>query len=118
MKIEHMSMAELQSAIDRMKLEVEKRRTEEVAAVIAEIREKMERYGLGISDLGFTAAELASGRGGARSKPSGHDRRSIVVPKYRDPASGATWSGRGRMPRWMVEAVDGGRSREDFRIED
>ncbi len=118
MKVESMSMAELKSAIERMKSEMEKRRVEEVAAVIADIRERMDRYGLGISDLGFTAAELASGRGRAKSRSSGSDRRSVVAPKYRDPASGATWSGRGRMPRWMAEAVDGGRSREDFRIED
>ncbi len=24
------------------------------------------------------------------------------VPKYRDPLTGATWSGRGRCPRWLV----------------
>ena len=25
-----------------------------------------------------------------------------VAPKYRDPETGATWSGRGRTPRWMA----------------
>ncbi|MDN7181782.1 H-NS histone family protein [Caballeronia sp. SEWSISQ10-4 2] len=26
-----------------------------------------------------------------------------VAAKYRDPLSGATWSGRGRAPRWMAD---------------
>lgn len=117
MKVEDMSIAELKSAIERMKSEMEKRRVEELAAVISDIREKMDRYGLGVADLGFTAAEMAPGRSRATPRASAPDRRSVVAPKYRDPSSGATWSGRGRMPRWMAEAVESGRSREDFRIE-
>ncbi|WP_411829055.1 H-NS family nucleoid-associated regulatory protein [Paraburkholderia kururiensis] len=31
--------------------------------------------------------------------------------KYRDPVSGATWSGRGRAPRWIA-----GRDRDAFEI--
>ena len=34
-----------------------------------------------------------------------------VAPKYRDPATGKTWTGRGRTPRWLD-----GRVIEDFRI--
>ncbi|MBN3789769.1 H-NS histone family protein [Burkholderia sp. Ac-20353] len=34
-----------------------------------------------------------------------------VGPKYRDPATGATWSGRGRAPTWIV-----GRDRAAFLI--
>lgn len=26
---------------------------------------------------------------------------NIGVPKYRDPATGATWTGRGKPPRWI-----------------
>lgn len=39
-----------------------------------------------------------------------------VAPKYRDPFSGATWSGRGREPRWMAHLIRQGAKREDFRI--
>ena len=42
--------------------------------------------------------------------------RSKVVPKYRDPASGATWSGRGKIPKWMMPLIEAGAQREDFRI--
>jgi DNA-binding protein H-NS len=39
-----------------------------------------------------------------------------VRPKYRDPASGKTWSGRGVMPVWMKTAIDAGRAKEEFLI--
>jgi len=32
--------------------------------------------------------------------------RGPQVPKYRDPATGATWSGRGRVPAWLADAED------------
>jgi DNA-binding protein H-NS len=37
----------------------------------------------------------------------------LVAPKYRDPVSGGTWSGRGRAPLWMA-----GQDRERFVITD
>ena len=50
----------------------------------------------------------------------GKDRKGKgkVAPKYRDPKNpGNTWTGRGRMPRWMTAATKGGRSKkEDFLI--
>jgi DNA-binding protein H-NS len=39
------------------------------------------------------------------------------VPRYRNPAdSGQTWTGRGRQPRWVAEALASGRSLDDFKI--
>jgi DNA-binding protein H-NS len=44
--------------------------------------------------------------------------RGAVAPKYRDPANPQnTWTGRGRMPRWMTQATKGGKAKkEDFLI--
>jgi DNA-binding protein H-NS len=44
--------------------------------------------------------------------------RRKIVPKYRDPESGQTWAGRGKLPRWLAAAVNNGANREDFRIQD
>ncbi len=30
-------------------------------------------------------------------------KRKKVRPKYFDPISGATWSGRGKVPRWLID---------------
>ena len=52
--------------------------------------------------------DLAPPRGRSPRKQSGP-----VAAKYRDPASGATWSGRGKPPRWIA-----GQEREKFAITD
>lgn len=45
------------------------------------------------------------------------DGRSRVAPKYRDPETGQTWTGRGVMPRWLAAAELGGRNRRHFIVE-
>jgi hypothetical protein len=35
---------------------------------------------------------------------------------YADPASGKTWTGKGKPPNWIVEGVKKGKSRNDFLI--
>jgi DNA-binding protein H-NS len=40
-----------------------------------------------------------------QAKP-GNYARGPQAPKYRDPASGATWSGRGPAPAWLASAKD------------
>ena len=39
-----------------------------------------------------------------------------VPPKYRGP-SGETWAGRGARPRWLVDAIKGGKKLDDFLID-
>ena len=39
-----------------------------------------------------------------------------VAPKYRDPATGETWAGRGARPRWLVAKIRAGKKPEDFLI--
>jgi DNA-binding protein H-NS len=40
-------------------------------------------------------------------------------PKYRHPENPElTWSGRGRKPNWIADAVEAGKSLEDFKIQD
>lgn len=48
----------------------------------------------------------------------GPDQRKTVAIKYRDPDNPEnTWTGRGRMPRWMTAAIEGkGAQKEDFLI--
>jgi DNA-binding protein H-NS len=102
-KLENMSLAELsklQANIERMQLDKQQ-------ADRAAVREKI----LGIAkEYGFDIHELFGRKG------NGGGMRGKVAVKYRDQA-GNTWTGRGRMPRWMVAATKGGKAkREDFLI--
>ncbi|WFU20440.1 H-NS histone family protein [Bradyrhizobium sp. CB3481] len=40
-----------------------------------------------------------------------------VVPRFRNPDNPAeTWSGRGKLPRWLATLIASGRNRDEFRI--
>ncbi|TAN55847.1 MAG: hypothetical protein EPN19_02110 [Betaproteobacteria bacterium] len=39
-----------------------------------------------------------------------------MAPKFKDPQSGAMWSGRGLTPKWLAEKVKAGAKREEFLI--
>lgn len=59
--------------------------------------------------LGFTLRELAD------TAPV--RRRSEATPKYRHPENPSiTWSGRGRKPGWISDALSAGRSLDDLAI--
>jgi DNA-binding protein H-NS len=57
----------------------------EKGGAVAQVRELVQQYGLTQEDI----------FGGAKRKGS------VGEAKYRDPASGATWTGRGKPPRWI-----------------
>jgi len=58
---------------------------------------------------------------GTSARTSASEHRALfrrVPPKYRDPDTGATWAGRGQMPRWMTRRVKQGAKPDDFLIGD
>lgn len=62
-------------------------------------------------ELGFNLAELFTVD--APTKRT----RAPAAPKYRHPENAAeTWSGRGRKPRWFIDAIAAGKSPEDLVI--
>ena len=75
---------------------------------------------------GYTLAEIFGGAKPATAaakpkKAAGKTRKSStkgskVAAKYRHPDTGATWSGRGILPKWMTAEIAKGRKREDFLI--
>jgi len=98
--LENMSAAELtamQSRIERIKAQ---KKTAERAAVREKILGLAKQHGFDIRDLFGRSA----------------GKRGKVAVKYRDNA-GNTWTGRGRMPRWLVAATRGGKAKkEDFLV--
>ena len=97
------SYTELQREIARLMQQAEAARKAEVSAVIAEIKAKMAEFGITVADLGST---------GRSSRAKG----ATVAAKYRNSATGETWTGRGKMPRWLHAQVSAGKRKEDFLI--
>ena len=51
---------------------------------------------------------------GHGEKPAKRAKKARVAVKYRDPKSGGTWSGRGRMVSWLAEKVKAGEKVEKY----
>lgn len=78
----------------------------EIAGVITQIRTLMAEYGLTTADLGLSG-KAAKTSGKLRQKKA--SPKSAGQPKYRDPVSGKTWTGRGRAPAWFADAAKQGK---------
>lgn len=98
--LDNMSLRELRdlrNKLDRAISTFEDRRKRE-ALVAAENAAR--EFGFNLADL--TAAKAARGK---------------VAPKYANPENPEqTWTGRGRKPRWVQDALDGGRKLESLEI--
>lgn len=70
--------------------QIEEARKTEIASAIAKARELVAEYRLTVNDI-FSKANSKAGK-----------KTGAVAPKYRDPQTGATWSGRGKPPLWIA----------------
>jgi DNA-binding protein H-NS len=96
-------LLEQKAALEKQIAEAQR---EERGSAISKIKALMTEYGLTLADLSARAPAA-----GAPRKSSGK-----VAAKYRNPATGDTWSGRGLKPNWLRAALDSGRKLEDFTI--
>lgn len=81
---------ELQAEISALQAQAEEARLAERSEALDRIRALIVEYQLLPADLGFGPPSSST------TRPS-----APAAPKYRDEATGATWTGRGRTPRWL-----------------
>ena len=97
---------ELKEQAEKLLAEAERMREQEIADAIADIKRKIDLYGLTAADLGFAKGGLGNSRPKSAKSPV----------KYRGP-NGETWSGgRGRKPQWVAQALKEGRNLEEFAV--
>lgn len=77
----------------------------------AELRKALEAQA---RSAGFDIYELFAGR--TRAPAAAGDKR-VVAPKYRNPANKEqTWTGRGKQPHWVRDALASGKNLEQLAI--
>ena len=101
--------AAIKSEIAKLEKQAESLRQAEVAGVVARIKEAIAAYGLTPADLGLTGSRKAL----SGAKRATTTKTTVGAPKYRDPKSGKTWTGRGKPPLWIV----GAKNRDRFLID-
>ena len=94
------SVEELQAEREKLDAEIKVKQDAQKASVIAQIKTVVDTYSIPVD-------ELVEALGGLKSKRKGIKAKQ----KFRDPASGATWSGRGKEPAWIK-----GQNRDNFLI--
>jgi DNA-binding protein H-NS len=109
----NLSDLELLSLIKRAEDELENRKQASKEKLKEEIQERLRASGMDLSDL-FPEA----GAKKRKAKTASHDAEvRDVKPKYRDPVSQESWSGRGaRPPLWVKRIMaERGWTLEDFK---
>jgi len=89
-------VAELMAQRESLEKELAEARRKEERLALIEIVQKMREYGITLNELLGRKAEA-------------RQDAAEAISKYRDPVSGATWSGRGRAPQWIA-----GKDRDAF----
>jgi len=100
-------MTDLQKLLEQkaaLEKQIDTARRQARADAIAQVRSLMAEHGLTPADLSAKAS--AAGKDGTRK----------VAVKFRDKATGDTWTGRGLQPKWLKAALAAGRKLEDFAV--
>ena len=87
---------------------------------IAKVKALMAEYGLTAADIAgakvaVKAPAPAAAPAAAPTKKSKAAGKKVAA-KYRNQATGDTWSGRGLKPKWLVAALATGKTLADFAI--
>lgn len=82
---------ELIAQRDELERQIANARASELSEAVSQARSLIAEYGLTQQDVFPTRASMPR-------KSTGP-----VAAKYRDPATGATWSGRGKPPKWIAD---------------
>jgi DNA-binding protein H-NS len=91
---------------------IQKRREAEKEERIAEAKAFMAKHGLTQADL-FGSAVMETTT--AAVKSARKERVKYLVPRFVNPATKEDWSGMGRNPDWLLNAIEKeGKKKEDF----
>ena len=100
----------MQAKIKKLQAQADALIAKQSSGVIEKIRELMAKHGLTTADI--------DPHGGSKQRATKAvvktmSKGSVAAVKYRDPKTGATWTGHGRAPKWIASA----KNRERFLVD-
>jgi len=117
------SFADLQKRIKETEQQLEEARQRAASMHADELKAFVEEWLAKADSLGFTVVEVVGAirphfpeRGRRGAKKARADTGKKAEPKYRDPKTGETWTGRGRPAGWLQAHLDAGKKKDDFLI--
>ena len=82
------SYKDIQEQIKTLQIKAEEIRKAELKDAIDQVQKIVTQYALTVEDVFHIPHKQKTAA-------------SIAIPKYRNPVTGATWTGRGKAPRWI-----------------
>jgi DNA-binding protein H-NS len=110
--------AKIHKEIERLQKQAELLQNKQRKPVISSIVRSMKEYGITPSEIAaaFGKTPTKANKVVAEKTIKAARTKKPVAPKYRHPATSATWTGRGKAPLWIVEAEKNGQPRQQFLI--
>ena len=115
MDLKNKTISELEAIRDEIESLIETKRVENKVAVLDEIKRIAHESGFTVEQLMGIGPKPAKTAKVAKAKSPTDKRLGSVPPKYKS-KDGATWTGRGRRPNWVVAIQDAGGNLEDYVI--
>lgn len=94
----------IQQQIQNLQNKADELKKSQKAAVVEEIKKQIKLYGINAKDLGLSIKDNSS------------DGKKVSTVEIKYKHGDNTWTGRGRMPKWMEEKVSAGAKKEDFLV--
>ena len=102
--LDRLTVSELAALIEAAQAKRQEKMEGAKTALLAEFKDKAAELGLSLNAL------MSSPKPTPERKPR-RSKGEKVAPKYRNPETGDTWTGRGREPGWIK-----GKNRDDFAL--
>lgn len=114
--LDALSTDELEKLIKQAEAALDKKRKAELKNAQAVLEKMAKELGVDPSELLKGATEKKATRKKAAGKKKAGARKPAAV-KFRDPANSSnTWTGRGKRPLWLQDALGKGAKLEDFAV--
>ncbi|WP_144155013.1 H-NS family nucleoid-associated regulatory protein [Paraburkholderia sp. BCC1885] len=97
------TLENIQARIAKLQTQAEALIRQQSSGVLEKIRELVEKHGITTADI---EAHIGGKKRGRRPGESAVAKPGVSSAKYRDPKTGATWTGHGRAPVWIASVKD------------
>lgn len=106
----------IEREIERLRRQAEALQQKQRKPIIDQIVRDMKAHDISLEELTQAFTKGQPGRKKSSKAVKAPTSRTPVAPKYKNPDTGETWTGRGKAPRWITAAEAEGWNREDFLI--
>ncbi|MGF6726531.1 DNA-binding protein H-NS [Paraburkholderia sp. GAS41] len=104
------TLEQIQARMKKLQAQAEVLLAKRAQSAVDQIRELMLKHGLTTTDIEARAKARRQARFSGKALSNGTAKaasaKGKMPPKYRDPKTGATWSGHARPPAWIKDVKD------------